>query len=80
MILHGIDQQGRRKKIDWFIEAKDNSGPEIPATSAVILASELISQKKISIGAQPCIGLISLPVYLEALSKYSITSTCIKDE
>ena len=74
MLITGLDSQGHQKQIQWFIEAKSNSGPEIPAAPAVILTTQLLSQDNLIAGAQPCIGLITLPDYLNALSAYPITT------
>lgn len=58
--LSGIGKDGAPKDVKWFLTAKNNHGPEIPCTPAIILARKLAQDDISTRGALPCLGLISL--------------------
>lgn len=72
MIISGKDNLSKPKKIKWFIIAKNNEGPFIPAIPSVILAKKLMSGKLDLSGAMPCMNLISLEEYLIELDQSKI--------
>lgn len=72
VILKGIDQQSKPVQKQWYLEAKDGSGPEIPAAPSVILAKRLLHGDTFLLGAKPAIGLIQLEDYLHELGSFPI--------
>ncbi len=58
--LSGIGKDGEPKDVKWFLTARNNHGPEIPCTPAIILARKLAQDDISTRGALPCLGLISL--------------------
>lgn len=75
VILRGKDTSGQPLERCWFIIAKDGYGPHIPTIPAILLAMRLISSAPAVAGAYPCVGLIGLEDYLEALRGFPITVT-----
>ncbi len=75
MIINGTDHRDQPKKIKWFVIAKKGHGPQIPIIPVVILAKQLLSDEHSQlIGAQPCVGLVTLENYLNHLSGLDITT------
>jgi len=72
MIFKGKDKHGTPKEIRWFIIAKDADGPEIPCIPAIILARKLVTGRLELRGVHPCVGLVTLEEYLEALKDFAI--------
>jgi len=58
--LTGTDQNRERRVRTWFLTARENHGPEIPCSPALILARRLARDELSQRGAYVCIGLISL--------------------
>jgi hypothetical protein len=63
-----------KKSITVLFELVANSGhgPYIPCMPAILLTKKLTSNNMNRSGATPCVGLISLNEYLEALKDYKI--------
>lgn len=72
IIIKGRDHKGNAHMRTWFIIAKDGDGPHIPTIPAIILARKLLRQEITIKGAMPCVGLVSLEEYLDALKEYNI--------
>ena len=60
MHLSGIDFEGKSKELVWHLTAENNHGPEVPCTPAIIIARKLVRGEIETMGAIPCLGLISL--------------------
>jgi saccharopine dehydrogenase-like NADP-dependent oxidoreductase len=73
MLLSGQDTNGEPKTIDWFIIAKQGDGLHIPTIPAVVLAEKLLTGQFKTVGAMPCLGLVSLSEYLAELEDLDIT-------
>ncbi len=58
--LSGIGPDQKAQSISWYLTARQNHGPEIPCTPALILARKLAANTISKTGAYPCLGLISL--------------------
>lgn len=71
--LKGHDKEGLPTQRIWFLTAKDNHGPEIPCSPALVLARNLIKGRVESRGAIPCLGLMSLSDFDEEVSDFSIS-------
>ncbi len=72
IVLTGKDHGGKPHTRKWFVVAKNGDGPEIPTIPAIILAKDLASGASLQTGAQPCVGIIELDRYVDALGKFSI--------
>lgn len=73
MALSGKGKDGGDKTINFELTARSGDGPYIPCIPAILMARKLVSGEVTATGAQPCIGLITLDEYLEALSGLNIT-------
>lgn len=72
MELTGRDHQQKQKTIRFDIKAEQGDGLYIPCIPAIVLTQQLISQSIDYKGAFPCIGLVSLDDYLNALKNLSL--------
>lgn len=72
MILEGEDNDGKCKTIRFFLIARSGHGPYVPCMPAIILARRLALGQIDRFGAYPCLDLIALPEYLEALAPLDI--------
>jgi len=76
MIIDGIDHHNRPRTLKWFIIAKNGDGPQIPCIPAIVLAQNMLNGKKLPSGAYPCVGLLSLDIYLAQLQDFDIQVFC----
>lgn len=74
MRLSGIDGEERKKEILFYLIAKSGHGPIIPCTPSVLCAKMLARGEYAVRGAFPCMGIITLQQYLEALRGLDIKS------
>lgn len=72
IFLRGRDKQERPYERRWFIIAKNNDGPQIPCTPAILLAQKLLSGEPLPVGAYPCVGLISLNECMRELKPLNV--------
>ncbi len=73
MRMNGSDKQGNKKELQFDLTAKSGDGPFIPCMPAILLAKKLAKGEMTETGAMPCVGLISLDEYLEALKPLDIS-------
>ena len=73
MRIGGQDHRGLDKNITFDLTARNGDGPYIPCMPAIILASKLAKGQIDKTGAMPCIGLLTLKEYLEALEPLDIS-------
>ncbi len=66
--LTGTDHDGRHARIDWHLIARQGHGPEIPCMPAIVLARKLVTGALTARGAMPCMGLMSLAEFAEAVA------------
>lgn len=74
LTVTGIGHDGRPLRRSWFIIASDGDGPEIPTIPAIVLARKMLRREISLTGAVPCLGLVTLDEYLEALKPFKIRS------
>ncbi len=74
ILLDGYDHDGKSRHLGWFIVAKNRDGPQIPTIPAIILAKKIAKGEYPIVGAMPCVGLVSLPEYLEELSAFEVST------
>ena len=60
MCFAGTDGDGESKELNWYLQAENNHGPEIPCTPAIILVRKLARGEITTRGAMPCLGLFSI--------------------
>ena len=72
MLMSGIGQDGKQLQKTFHLTAKDGDGPYIPCMPAIILAKQLIRDQFQKHGAFPCVSLITLNTYLDALKHLNI--------
>ncbi len=73
MILSGKGHDGRPLTRTWFVVAEAGDGPQIPTIPAILLAKRLHEKDpSLAAGAYPCVGLVRLEDYLEALKPFRI--------
>ena len=73
MILSGRGHDGQPLTRTWFIVAKAGDGPQIPTIPAILLARRLYEKDPgLRTGAYPCVGLVRLDDYLDALKPFAI--------
>jgi saccharopine dehydrogenase-like NADP-dependent oxidoreductase len=70
--LEGTGRDGRRLRLQWRMVAEEGSGPQIPATAAVVLAGKLSRGELPGGGARPCLDLFTLEEYMRALERFPI--------
>jgi hypothetical protein len=70
--LEGVGRDGRQAKRRWCIIAARNHGPYIPCGAAIALAGKLADGAELRMGAQPCMGLLTVEEYLAPLRALDI--------
>ncbi|HZX79495.1 MAG TPA: saccharopine dehydrogenase, partial [Lysobacter sp.] len=74
--LAGNGTDGAPLRLRWSIVARDGSGPQIPATAAVVLARRWRVQRPPP-GAGPCLDLFGLDEFMAALADYPIDAATV---
>jgi hypothetical protein len=72
-----IEISGRAKdneplSLTWNLLARQNHGPEIPCTPALVLARKLLADEISTRGAVPCLGMFSLSDFEAELSDFDV--------
>lgn len=70
--LQGRAADGVPHSREWYLEAYGGDGPYIPAIPAIVLAKKCLSGAAVPIGAQACVGLVTLEEYLHELRERRI--------
>ena len=65
--MEGDDMNGAPQTLTWHLIAGSNHGPHIPCGAAIALAIKLAEGASLPLGAQPCMGMLSVEDYLGAL-------------
>ncbi len=74
MQMSGIGKDRKPLQKTFHLTAKDGHGPYIPCMPAIVLAKQLIRGTFQKAGAFPCVSLITLETYLDALKHLNIQS------
>ncbi len=72
MSMFGLDKNGKNKQIDFEIVEKHGYGLYIPSMPSIIMARKFANGEITETGAKPCLDIITLDEYLEALSELDI--------
>jgi saccharopine dehydrogenase-like NADP-dependent oxidoreductase len=70
--LEGTGIDGEALKLDWHLVATDNHGPHIPCGASIALARKLARGENLPAGAMPCMGLLTVEEYLDALHRFNV--------
>lgn len=73
--MRGTSPQGEPHGMQWQIIASEGSGPQIPATAAVVLARKLARGDLAGSGARACLDLFTLDEFMEALDAFPIRAS-----
>lgn len=73
MEMQGTDPGGQPKTVTFLILTDQGHGPYIPCIPSVLLALRLARGEITMTGATPCLDLIDLDSYLQALRPFAIT-------
>jgi len=73
--LSGIAKGQKAKTVVWNLTARQNHGPEIPCTPALILARKLAAGQIATRGAHACLGMITLSDFDAEVSDLDIDWT-----
>lgn len=73
MFLSGTGQDGKAKRKEFFIIARQGHGPFIPCVPAVLLSKALANGSLTQTGARACLDLIDLAAYRAALAHLDIS-------
>jgi saccharopine dehydrogenase-like NADP-dependent oxidoreductase len=65
--LSGADHQGKPLTRTWHIVARQHHGPCLPCGAAIALVRKLVQGSLRERGAMPCVGLLTLDEYMDAL-------------
>ncbi len=77
--VRGTGRDGRALGKEWRLIARYNHGPEIPCTPSIVIAEKLLAGR-ISPGARPCVGLLSLDEFEAAMSDFNISTNLHTEE
>ena len=70
--ISGSSRDNESKSVTWNLVARQNHGPEIPCSPALILARKLVANAIDIRGALPCLGLFSMSDMKNELSDFDI--------
>jgi saccharopine dehydrogenase-like NADP-dependent oxidoreductase len=70
--LSGTDKNQNAKSVTWFLTARQNHGPEIPCTPALILTRKLVFDRITARGAFPCLGMMTMAEFDSEVSDLDI--------
>lgn len=65
--MEGAARNGQSRTIKWNVIAGHNHGPFIPCGASIVLANKIADGVKLPAGAMPCMGLLSVAEYIDAL-------------
>lgn len=72
MSMFGVDERGQNKQVDFEIVAKHGDGLYIPSIPSILMAKKFSNGDITETGAKPCLDIITLDEYLEALDELDI--------
>ena len=72
MFIEGIGEDGKKRRERFWIIARSGHGPYIPCMPAILIAKGLTRGTIAATGARPCLDLIDLAAYREALRGFDI--------
>jgi NAD(P)-dependent dehydrogenase (short-subunit alcohol dehydrogenase family) len=76
--MSGTSIDRKPKSITWNLIARQNHGPEIPCSPALILARKLAADRIAVRGALPCLGMFSMSDFENELSDFDVRWSTIE--
>lgn len=70
--LTGTGLERRKMRLEWHLMADSVHGPEIPCIAAILLARKLARGEIHTVGATPCMGLLTLEEFLPEFERWGI--------
>ncbi len=70
--IEGILHSGVAAYREWQLTARNGHGPEIPCIPAIVLARKLVRGEPIAPGARPCLGMMTLDEFTDAVGHLDI--------
>ncbi len=70
--LSGKTADNKARSVTWNLTARQNHGPEIPCSPALIIARKLVVDEISARGAFPCLGMFSMSDFASEVSDYDI--------
>jgi len=70
--MSGTSNNDQFKSVTWNLVARQNHGPEIPCSPALILARKLAANTIDTRGALPCLGMFSMSDLRSELSEFDV--------
>ncbi len=70
--MSGRSTDNKAKSITWELIARQNHGPEIPCSPALILARKLVAESMPIRGALPCLGMFSMSDFKQEVSVFDV--------
>jgi hypothetical protein len=70
--VSGNAKNGEPLSLTWNLVARQNHGPEIPCSPALILARKLLAHEISTRGAVPCLGMFSLSDFATELTDFDV--------
>lgn len=71
--IRGHDADGRSRSVLWLLTALEGDGPQIPCIAAIVLARKLADGRTMAVGARPCLDLLTLAEFDEAVRGLAIS-------
>lgn len=73
--LNGTGPDDHDLTVNWYLTARQNHGPEIPCTPALVLIRKLMRGKVEKCGALPCLGLITMAEFDDEIREFDVEWT-----
>ena len=70
--VHGLDRAGKVIGRTWYLLARQNHGPEIPCSPAILIARKLLTGELRRKGAYPCLGLFTIDELMHEMREFDI--------
>jgi Saccharopine dehydrogenase NADP binding domain len=80
VVMDGMGPNEMPLRVSWSLIARQGHGPYIPAIGAVVLARRLARGEEERRGAMACLGLVTVPEFLEEVRDLAITSVLLREE
>lgn len=73
--IAGTGPDGDDQRVDWYLLADDNHGPEIPCTPSIVIVKKILNGEFCRRGAFPCWDLFSIAELQREMAEFSIRVT-----
>ncbi len=77
--VRGVVGAGRGRACAWHITADNDHGPEIPCMAAILLARRLAHGGALPLGAQACLGLLTLDDFAPEFERWGMVVEVIEE-